>query len=168
VDHWQAAGLIDTGKLQSFYECFGWIADNGPGSQSHRDRTQNVMDMQKVLEMNIEPEELRAVIKEMTTRYEEDGGADLFSIVVEKYCDAPEQGLCIVQRLQCLAPMMNDPRIKGWSYESAKDPECTITNGAVFHAAAKCPLTMSDARFAFDPDDFFRIVLEVTDHGGQA
>jgi hypothetical protein len=47
LDHWQAAGLIDTGKLQSFYECFGWIADNGPGSQSHRDRTQNVMDMQK-------------------------------------------------------------------------------------------------------------------------
>jgi hypothetical protein len=76
--------------------------------------------------------------------------------------------VCIIARMQCLHPLMEDPRFRGWSLQKLEDPECKIVNELIFKAVAKCSLRADKTHVWFEPDEFFRIALEERDPEGTA
>ena len=58
---------------------------------------------------------------------------------------------CITERMRCLVQMMKDSRMRRWTRCEAKDPSCSITNEAVFRAAAKCPLVLRKSESVLTP-----------------
>jgi len=116
-----------------------------------------------IQELKIEPEEILYLMQEMTKRHDMNEQADWYTsiaILAERYPSDPDRTFCISERMRCLLPLMKDARMRGWSFESWDDPECTMTNEAVFRAIAKCPLRGGSERMRFDSDEFFQIVLE--------
>jgi hypothetical protein len=123
-------------------------------------------DSDDIATMTIEPEEIYYLVQKMAEHRQEHGEANFFTsigILAERYRDDPDRTFCISQRMSCLIPLMNDPRMRGWSFEDSKDSKCTVTNAAVFIAVAKCSFLKRDESLSFDPDQFFKIVLENSD-----
>ncbi len=123
--------------------------------------------------LRIEPEEITYLVQEMARRHDEDGEADFFAsfaILMGRYEgheDAADRIYSITARMRCLAELMQDERMRGWTMKT-EDLKCTLTNAAVFHAVALCTLQIKDERFYFEPDEFFRIALEKTEPEGCA
>ena len=62
--------------------------------------------------------------------------------------------------------MLKDKRAKGWSFNGV-EPGCTITQEALFRAAALAPLHCPNGKkLKFQRKEFFRIVLEETESIG--
>lgn len=120
--------------------------------------------------LSIEPEEILYLVQEMTRRRETSNEVDWYTslaILFDRYpCDG-DRTFCINQRMECLLPMMADARMRGWSMD-AVEPGCVLTNESVFRAVAKCPLHAGEDRLWFDPDEFFRLVLEESQPQGRA
>ncbi len=126
--------------------------------------------IQEAMDLTIDPEEILYVVTEMTRRHDKREAPDWFTsigVLVERYPGDVERVFCITERMRCLVQMMKDSRMRRWTVD-AKDPSCSITNEAVFRAAAKCPLVLRKKRMSFDADEFFRIVLEESDSEGTA
>lgn len=118
----------------------------------------------------VDPEGIVFRVREMTTQGEEGHGVDwttsLF-VLRDLYENDANRIFCISERIRCLKELMKHPRMRGWTIEDPH-PAYVITNGAVFHAIAKCPLQMNENRIWFDADEFFRIVLEECEPEGKA
>lgn len=123
--------------------------------------------------MVIDPEEIIYLVQEMADRHykgQEIGFEYSVLALLEKYegrDDIADRTYCVSTRMHCLICLMGDKRMRGWSMET-KDPECTLTNCALFHAAALCPLRLDSERYRFDADEFFRIALEKAEPEGHA
>jgi len=128
---------------------------------------------QDIGNMKIEPEEIIYLVQEMAQRHDKDQDvgfeASVF-VLFEKYKgrdDIADRAYCITTRMHCLTDLMGDERMHGWTLET-RDPKCKLTNGAVFHAVALCPLRLENERYHFDADEFFRIALEEVEPEGHA
>ncbi|HKV77124.1 MAG TPA: hypothetical protein VJP02_03240 [Candidatus Sulfotelmatobacter sp.] len=124
----------------------------------------------------VKPEEILYVVTNMTRLHEEGKKPNFCTaalILTDHYKgkrNAVEKVFVITERLQCLATLVkkNDERMRGWTME-AVDPDCMITNTAVFAATALCPLRDGENdRPNFDPDEFFQIVLRESESEGKA
>jgi hypothetical protein len=126
--------------------------------------------MQRAQEIIVDPEDIIFLVKEMTKLREEGRNVDWATsifILRDLYESDADKMFCVSERMRCLSKLMKDPRMKGWTIEDP-DPECIITNHAVFRAVAKCMLRFDEKRTWFDADEFFRIVLEECDAEGTA
>jgi len=115
--------------------------------------------------LDIESDEILSLIEEMAERHETNDDVDfetVMIVLVRRYPRDPDRAFCISQRVLCLNPMMKDERMRGWTIKTI-DPNCTLTNYAVFRAVAKCPLRLDNDHIRFDSDEFFRLVLEESD-----
>jgi hypothetical protein len=118
--------------------------------------------------LTIEPDEILYLVQEMTRRAREGDSVDWHTsigVLADKYPGDPDRVFCISERIRCLVDMMSDPRMVAWT-KKAPDLEYTLTKAPVFKATAKCPLIRGDKRFKFDPDVFFRIILEEAEAEG--
>jgi hypothetical protein len=128
---------------------------------------------QDIDKVKIDPEEILYLVQEMARRHDENldmGFESAAFVLFEKYKgrdDIADRAICVTTRMHCLADLMGDERMHGWTMET-KDPECTLTNGAVFHAVALCPLHLKNEQYRFDADEFFRIALEEVEPEGHA
>jgi hypothetical protein len=126
--------------------------------------------MLRAKDIVVDPEDIIFLVREMTTLREEgheiDWTTSLF-VLRDLYENDVNRIFCVSERMRCLTELMKDPRMRGWTIED-RDPACVITNGAVFHAVAKCLLQMDENRIWFDADEFFRIVLEECEPEGTA
>lgn len=123
-------------------------------------------DLQKI---EIEPEEIVYLVQELAKDHEAGYDGDFYSavrILHERYQDDIERTFCITERLRCLIELMKSPRMRGWAFQSTQ-PDGVFTNGAVFHATAKCTLRGEDRAY-FEPDEFFDWVLKESDSAGNA
>jgi hypothetical protein len=130
---------------------------------------------QDIPTIKIEPEEIIYLVEQMQapSRGSTDNGGGFFASMAilgnryrgEKNC--VDRMFCIQTRMECLAGLMKDDRMRGWTMET-NDPKWTVTNGAIFHATALCPLLIESGRFHFNPDEFSRIALEVAEPEGRA
>jgi len=117
------------------------------------------------LRLKIEPEEIAYLVQEMARQDDLAGGVDLYAsipILMDRYKGqekVADRIYCLTIRMRCLADLMQDERMQGWTME-ASDPECTLTNAAIFNAVALCSVWTEAERFHFDPDEFFRIAKE--------
>ena len=120
--------------------------------------------------MVIEPEEIFYLVKEMSRHHEEGREADWevsVLILISRYPKDPDRALCIAERMRCLREIMKDDRMGGWSLKT-NDPECSMTNEAVFRSVAKCPLRTDADHIWFDPDEFFDLTLREVESEGNA
>ncbi|HEX3747614.1 MAG TPA: hypothetical protein VHW09_26950 [Bryobacteraceae bacterium] len=125
---------------------------------------------QEIINMKIEPDEIVSLVQEMAKRHDEGKptGWEAGAIILARlYPGRPARAHCISERMQCLAEMAKDVRMRGWSFEGPEDG-CLITNEAVFRGAALCPMRAGQNRVRFDPDEFFAIVLAETPSEGKA
>ena len=88
--------------------------------------------------------------------------------MVARYSGQAEKVHAIMQRMRLLPPMMEDPRMKGWTMDKRDDS--VLTSEAVFRAVAKCRVRYDPAadRSHFDADEFFSIVRDETPPEGTA
>jgi hypothetical protein len=115
----------------------------------------------EALEAQIEPQEILHLVTEMTKRHGEGQEVNWYTqvgILADRFPGKSPKLFAISQRMQCLIEVMKDPRMRGWTFEVA-DPNCLITNEAVFRATALAPLHLTKDRITFDPEEFFLIVL---------
>jgi hypothetical protein len=123
-----------------------------------------------IQDLLIEPHEILYLVREMTAQHKAGGEIDWYSsvgILMGKYGKDVDRVFCITERMSCLAPLMKDPRMRGWKFQDI-DPDCVITSDAIFKATAICPLRANCEHCWFDVEEFFKIVLEQTDAGGRA
>ena len=118
--------------------------------------------------MQIDPEEILDLFNELNRI--PDPSPDWFTtkamVLIRRYPDDPDRALCIFERVDCIRALLDDERMRPW-VRPAGDPDHTLTHKAVFAAVAKCPISLVDDNWRFDPDDFFRIVLlECDDEAG--
>ncbi|HEX7360691.1 MAG TPA: hypothetical protein VF283_09380 [Bryobacteraceae bacterium] len=52
---------------------------------------------------------------------------------------APEEIICVMERMRCLTALLSDDRMRGWTLQRVEDG-CSLTNEAIFRATAKCRL----------------------------
>lgn len=117
----------------------------------------------------IEPEEILYLVQEMTARArrgERPGWSTSIDVLSEKYRGDPERVYCISVRIHCLVDMIRDGRMAAW-VRAAPEADYSLTKEPVFRATARCPLIRGETRYRFDPDTFFRIVLEEAKTEGQ-
>jgi hypothetical protein len=115
----------------------------------------------EALEARIEPEEILHLVTEMTKQHDEGQEVNWCTqvgILADRYPRKSPKLFAITERMQCLIEVMKDPRMRGWTFEVA-DPNCLITNEAVFRATALAPLHLIKDRITFDPEEFFQLVL---------
>jgi hypothetical protein len=130
---------------------------------------------ERAIKLKIRPDEIIGLIEEMTARRDSSEPSDIYTslaILAERYKgkrNATDRILCISTRMTCLSELMssNDPRLRGYT-KSTEDPSCTVTNAAMFHAAALCPVRVDDKRTWFDLDEFFDIALKEAGAEGSA
>jgi hypothetical protein len=127
---------------------------------------------QEITELAIDPEDVAYLVLEMARR-DQTADADFFTLIEilgERFRGrkkSADRMFCISTRMECLSELMKDERMRGWTIET-NDPECTLANWAVFHAAAVCTLQVENDRFYFDADEFFEIALEGIEPEGHA
>jgi len=122
----------------------------------------------------VKPEEILYIVNKMTRLREQGQKPDLDAamfILTDHYKgkkNAVDKVFVITERLQCLANLikLNDERMRGWTME-AVEPDCMITNTAVFTATAFCQLNREKDRPYFDPDEFFDICLRECESEGR-
>jgi hypothetical protein len=129
--------------------------------------------LQESLKVKIKPSDMKFLIAELTRRRDEgqDCGfeAQCF-ILLNHYRNGkkkPIKMFATVERLRCLADIMKDERMRGWTMET-NDPACILTHEAVFDATALCKLIEKDDKIAFDTDEFFDLVLKRVKPEGHA
>ena len=130
---------------------------------------------ERALQLNISPDEITGLVREMVERYDRSGQRDVHTssvILAERYKgkrNALDRMFCITTRMQCLVDLIrsDDPRLKGYT-KSTNDPSCTVAHSAVFHATALCPVRLSGEHTWFDPDEFFDIALRQAVPDGNA
>lgn len=123
-----------------------------------------------ILPMQIEPEEIFYLVREMAKAHEERGEASWYTqvaILADRYPKQSSRTFCIMERMQCLIGLKKDKRMRGWSMDT-DDPKCDLTHEAVFRATAKAPLYRKGKRLRFDPNEFFALALTETDSEGNA
>ncbi len=123
----------------------------------------------------VKPEEILYVVNNMTRLHEDGQKPDFYTamfILTDHYKrkkNAVDKVFVITERLQCLANLIkqNDERMRGWTME-AVEPDCMITNTAVFTATAVCQLKGGGKdRPYFDADEFFDICLRESESAGR-
>ncbi|MFZ1008542.1 MAG: hypothetical protein WAN65_16995 [Candidatus Sulfotelmatobacter sp.] len=122
----------------------------------------------------VRPEEILYVVNKMTQLHEEGEKPDFMTtmcILSDHYKGrktAVDKIFVITERLQCLAGLIkqNDERMRGWTME-AVEPDCMITNTAVFTATALCRLKREQDHSYFDADEFFDICLREIESEGK-
>lgn len=127
------------------------------------------LPLEKMNKLVIEPEEIIYLVQEMTARArrgERPNWQTSIAILAEKYRGYPDRIHCISVRIRCLTDMMEDGRMAAW-VRVAPEFDYSLTKKAVFRATARCPLILREKQYRFDPDVFFRIVLEEADAEGQ-
>jgi hypothetical protein len=122
----------------------------------------------------VKPDEILYIVTNMA-RLHEEGKNPTFETALFILTDhlrgkrnAIGKSVAISERLMCLSHLIhkNDQRMRGWTME-AVEPDCLITNHAVFAATALCPLRKGEKdRAYFDADEFFDIVLRESDSEG--
>lgn len=122
--------------------------------------------------IQIDDEEIFYLVEEMSRLHQErePGETDWYSamaLMADKYREDHERIFCIMERMQCLMPMLKDERMRGWTMEGIEEG-CLLTNEAIFRAVARCPLKADAKRIWFDPDEFFRMALQETESEGTA
>jgi hypothetical protein len=142
-----------------------------------RSRKQSVKSPSKkwqdIPTIKVEPEEIIYLVEQMQARHDKDEEVGFFAsmaILGDRYRggkDCVDRMYCIQTRMECLSALMKDERMHGWTMET-NDPKCTVTNSAIFHATALCPLLIENDRFYFNPDEFFRIALDEVEPEGYA
>ena len=126
--------------------------------------------VQRLLKTKIKPEEIIALVQEMTRQHEEGREADWESSVitlVRQHPGQPKKVHCISERMRCLFEMSRDARMRGWTIEGP-EPGCLLTSEAIFRAAALCPLRAKGDEVQFDADEFFGIALGETPSEGRS
>jgi len=78
-----------------------------------------------------------------------------------------DKALCIMERMRCLSEIAKDERMRGWTMD-CRDKDCTLTNEAIFHAAAFCAVRERDGKGYFDPEEFFGLALTELPSEGRA
>jgi len=129
-----------------------------------------VKSVEEAINTKIEPEEIIYLVKEMTRLRDEGHEPNWYTsigILAERYRNERGKPFCITERMECLAEMMKDPRMRGWSLDGPQEG-CMITSEAVFTATAKCTLQANEKQFWFDADEFFNIALMSTPSEGSA
>jgi hypothetical protein len=121
---------------------------------------------EKVNELVIKPEEIIYLVQEMTARARRGERPDWYTsiaVLAEKYRGDPDRVYCISARIRCLVEMMKDARMAAW-VRAAPELDYSVTKEPVFRATVRCPLVLvlvrGEKRYRFDPEVFFRIVLE--------
>lgn len=120
---------------------------------------------ERIERLDIQPDEIISLVEEMAERHETDDDVDFDTVMIVlalRYKDEPNRAFCISQRMLSLNPMMKDERMRGWTIKTI-DPDCTLTNYAVFRAVAKCPLRLHNDHVRFNSEEFFCLVLEESD-----
>lgn len=123
-----------------------------------------------IIPMQIKPEEIVYLVKEMASRHDANGKADWYTqvgILADRYPNDSLRSFCLMERMQCLIGMMKDSRMKGWSMD-VDDPKCILTNDAVFRATALAPMYVNGQRLRFKADEFFDLVLNEASSEGNA
>ena len=132
-------------------------------------------DYEELYATKVRPEEILYVVTNMTRLHEEGKKPDFQTamFILSDYYrgkrNAVDKVFVITERLQCLANLIkkNDERMRGWTME-AVDPDCMITNTAVFVATALCRPRRGDKdRPYFDPDEFFDVALSESESEGR-
>ena len=129
------------------------------------------LPFEKVNELVIQPEEILYLVQEMTARARRGETADWhtsIAVLARKYRGDPDRVYCISARIRCLVEMMKDSRMAAW-VRAAPELDYSLTKEPVFRATARCPLVLirGEKRYRFDPEVFFRIVLEEAEAEGQ-
>jgi hypothetical protein len=124
--------------------------------------------------MQIAPEEITYLVQELAQQHQERGSGEIddfhtaVAILAERYRDRePNRPLCVIERVRCLAALITDNRMCGWTLQGIEEG-CLLTNEAIFRATAKCPLRADAERVWFDADEFFEIVLRETEPQARA
>lgn len=127
------------------------------------------LPFEKANDLVIRPEEILYLVQEMTARARRGEKADWhtsIAVLAGKYRGDPDRVYCISARLRCLVEMMKDSRMAAW-VRPTPELDYSLTKEPVFRATAKCPLMLRENRYRFDPEVFFRIVLEEAEAEGQ-
>jgi hypothetical protein len=126
--------------------------------------------IRKLIETRIQPEEIIAIVQEMSKLHHDGVETDWETSVIilaRLHPGHPEKAHCISERMHCLVEMAKDARMHGWTFQGP-EKGCLITNEAVFRAAALCPLHADPKHLWFDADEFFSLVLGETPSEGRA
>jgi hypothetical protein len=127
------------------------------------------LPFEKANELVIQPEEILYLVQEMTARARRGETADWhtsIAVLAEKYRGDADRVYCISARIRCLVEMMKDARMAAW-VRAAPELDYSLTKEPVFRATARCPLVLAERRYRFDPEVFFRMVLEEAEAEGQ-
>lgn len=125
-----------------------------------------------VQDLKIAPEEIIYLVEEMAHRHEEKQAGEVdwytaMAITGEKYKDDHQRCFCIMERMRCFLPMLEDARMRGWTMRG-REEGCLFTNEAIFRAVARCPLKADSRRMWFDNDEFFGVALSEAESQGTA
>jgi hypothetical protein len=117
----------------------------------------------------IRPEEIIHLVDEVSRRSE--AGYEVswimqIAIMAEKFPGDLSKGVVIMQHLQCMIALVDDPRMKGWSFEPKEEPGCLLAREAVFRATALAPIHITNEQAHFDADEFFALALSETPSQG--
>jgi hypothetical protein len=129
--------------------------------------------MDRIYATKVKPKEILSLVQEMSRLHEEGETPDYYSalaILCQRYKGRKlrtriDKTFVIMERMQCLLKVMKDERMRGWTME-AIDPDCMLTNTAIFTATALCPIKKVGDERCFDADEFFDIVLRECDTEG--
>jgi len=131
--------------------------------------------MKRVYTTKVNPEEILYVVLNMTRLHEQGknpGYENAMFILTDRYKkrrNAAQKCFVIMQRIHCLLRILEskDDRMRSWTVDAA-DPDCMLTDQAVFTATALCPMRRQNGRAYFHPDEFFDIVLRESEPEGKA
>jgi hypothetical protein len=115
----------------------------------------------EIMKIKIEPAELLLLMAEMALLEDDVKEKEVYkkaSHIIKRYPDTVKAS-AVIKRLGAMNDMMEDPRMRAWA-KNGTDPDTTYTDDAVIRATALCPLKAHGESLYFDPDEFFRIVLE--------
>jgi len=135
----------------------------------------NAEGMERVYATKVNLEEIMYVVLNMTRLHEEGKNPCLETamlMLADRYKrrkNAAQKCFVIIQRIHCLLRLIEskDERMRSWTIDTV-DPDCMLTNQAVFTATALCPMRRQNEQTYFQPDEFFDIVLRESESNGKA
>lgn len=126
--------------------------------------------VEEIQKLEIDPEEILYLVERMTALHDENDDVDWYTamaVLAGRYEKDAVRMFCISERMACLSALVKDERMRGWSFQAA-EPDCIITNTAVFDATARCTMKADEKHVWFDPDEFFQLILKESDSEGTA
>jgi len=143
-------------------------SQNGGGFNVAKEKIPS--NVKRILKMKIDPDDIIYLVRSMNEQRNEGLKPDFYStigILSDRCRGQHGKAFCIIERMQALAEIMKDERIRGWSFEGT-EKGCPYAHEAVFIATAKCTLRGDGKRTWFDADEFFGIALAETESEGSA